>query len=200
VTDRLPSLLLVAASTEDVVMFVRSSSGEVACDDDSGGWPSALLRGRDVLPGRYEIWIATWSAGATATYTLHVSTRPLPPDRVGAYPGVPTDCGLATADYGPITFGSTVVLGAHSGWTGPDGRGGTVLEDTWWNVGMWDYVGREATVVELGGLDPAGCPYVRVDLDEGTWGWRIRDLSPALDASLGDSVTLPGGEWAARWR
>ncbi len=34
------------------------------------------------------------------------------------------------------------------------------------------FVGREATVTQLGGLDPQGCPYVRVDIDGGSWGWR----------------------------
>lgn len=41
---------------------------------------------------------------------------------------------------------------------------------------MLEYVGREATVNELSGSDGAGCPGVRVDIDDGSWFWRIRDL------------------------
>ena len=85
---------------------------------------------------------------------------------------------MNSAAYGPITIGTSVVLGSHTGWTGPDGHGGYVTSDTWWNDSMWADVGQRTTVTELPGLDPAGCPYVRVAIDTGTWGGRIRNLSP----------------------
>lgn len=80
---------------------------------------------------------------------------------------IPTYCGMSYPDYGPLRIGSTVILGAHTEWNG----------DSWWNDAMWTYVGRTATITEFGGLDPAGCPYVRVNADGGSWGWRIRNLT-----------------------
>lgn len=82
---------------------------------------------------------------------------------------IPTYCGMSYPDYGPLRVGSAVILGAHTPWNG----------ETWWNDSMWPWVGRRAVVTALGGLDPNGCPYVRVDVDGGTWGWRIRNMSPA---------------------
>lgn len=82
---------------------------------------------------------------------------------------IPTYCGMTYPDYGPLRVGSMVILGAHTPWNG----------ETWWNDAMWPYVGRRARITELAGLDPNGCPYVRVDVDGGTWGWRIRNASPS---------------------
>lgn len=91
----------------------------------------------------------------------------------------PTDCGQAQASYGPVVIGSRIVLGAHTPWTGPDGQGGSVVADTDWNDEMMQYVGMTAMVSALDGLDPAGCPGVRVDVDGGQWFWRLRDAHPA---------------------
>lgn len=80
---------------------------------------------------------------------------------------IPTYCGMSYPDYGPLRVGSMVILGAHTPWNG----------ETWWNDSMWPFVGRQARITELGGLDPNGCPYVRVDVDGAAWGWRIRNMS-----------------------
>ena len=104
--------------------------------------------------------------------------RPYPPFTGVGIDGVPSDCGMGVADYGPIDVGMSVVLGAHTPWSGPDGSGGTAGEDRWWNEDMWAHTDERVTVTALGGLDPVGCPYVRVDVDGGIWGWRIRDLRP----------------------
>ena len=85
----------------------------------------------------------------------------------GGGAALPTWCGMSYPDYGPIHIGSVVVLGAHDAWNG----------DTWWNDSMWAYVGQTGTVTELAGLDPVGCPYVRVNIDGGSWGWRIRNMT-----------------------
>jgi len=85
----------------------------------------------------------------------------------GAPVAIPTYCGMSYPDYGPLSVGSMVILGAHTPWNG----------EMWWNDAMWPYVGRVARVTELGGLDPHGCPFIRVDVDGAAWGWRIRNLS-----------------------
>jgi hypothetical protein len=92
--------------------------------------------------------------------------------------GIPRDCGMAVASYGSISVGSRVLLGRHTGWTGPDGHGGTVTGDADWADEMSPFVGRTARVVQLADLDPAGCPGVRVDIDSQQWFWRIRDMQP----------------------
>lgn len=175
VTADVGMVTLEGSATIDTVLFVRTSTGEVLCDDDGGGYPNPHLA-VEMTPGRYQIWYATYSPGGVGDYTLTLTEHPM--HTVGSFAGVPSYCGLATADYGPITVGTSVVLGAHTGWTGPDGHGGTVTDDTWWADPMWTYVGQRTVVTELAGLDPVGCPYVRVAIDGGSWGWRIRDLSP----------------------
>ncbi len=92
---------------------------------------------------------------------------------------IPRDCGMAVANYGSLAIGGRVILGAHSGWTGPDGQGGTVTDDADWADPMTQFVGTTATIVSFDGLDPAGCPGVRVDADGGQWFWRIRDMQVA---------------------
>jgi hypothetical protein len=172
------NLNFLGSATSDTVLFIRTPTGEMLCDDDGGGYPNPTLT-HDAAPGRYQIWYATYSPGESVAYTLTVTVMP-PPRTItsAAWAGVPSYCGMSSPVYGPITVGTRVVLGEHAGWTGSDGAGGTVTNDTWWNEMMMAYVGRTATVTELPGLDPVGCPYVRVDIDTGTWGWRIRDLSP----------------------
>lgn len=178
VTEDLGQVSFVGSATIDTVLFVRTPSGEMLCDDDGGGYPNPSLT-HATPAGRYQIWYGTYSPGEGAPYTLTITV--LPPPRTltaTAFAGVPSYCGMSTPVYGPITIGTSVVLGAHTGWTGSDGGGGTVTDDTWWNDSMFEYVGQRTTVTELPGLDPVGCPYVRVAIDGGTWGWRIRDLSP----------------------
>ena len=82
--------------------------------------------------------------------------------------GIPTSCGQAetTADFGPIAVGTQVTLGRHT----------AVNDDTNWNDQMDAYVGQTASVGTLNGVDGAGCPVVKVDVDQGIFSWRIRDL------------------------
>lgn len=95
--------------------------------------------------------------------------------------GIPTACGMAsgTEDYGPLHVGSRVVLGRHTPYTGPGAYGEMVYDDTYWAGDMEAYVGMVATIVSLDTGDPAGCAVVRVDLDGGSWYWRIRDMTLA---------------------
>ncbi len=85
--------------------------------------------------------------------------------------GVPEACGRtdASARYGSIGVGAVVVLGRHRPVDGDDN----------WSDTMGPYVGRTARVSELAGVDERGCAGVHVDVDEGEWFWRVRDLRPA---------------------
>lgn len=85
--------------------------------------------------------------------------------------GIPTSCGQAeaAADFGSIAVGTKVVLGRHT----------AVNDDTNWNDRMDAYVGQTATVGTLSSVDGAGCPVVKVDVDQGIFSWRIRDMKLA---------------------
>ena len=91
-----------------------------------------------------------------------------PAPRAGG--AVPQACGVADAnvEYGSIAVGARVVLGRHRPVGGDDA----------WSPRMSELVGRTARVVELAGVDPQGCPGVRVDLDGREFVWRVRDLTP----------------------
>jgi hypothetical protein len=80
----------------------------------------------------------------------------------------PLMCEMTEEDalYGPLEEGSTVILGRHREVDGEDN----------WLDDMEQYVGREATVTRLSGVDGQGCPGVRVDIDDERWFWRVRDL------------------------
>lgn len=181
---------LSGTASVDTVMVIRLADGRVICNDDGPVFPNPQLV--EILPmGQHQVFYGTYSAGGNTPYTLSISAMGGGAAAGlgglgglagllggGGYPGAPTHCGMAVPDYGSIRIGTSVVLGAHTGWTGPDGHGGFVTDDTWWNDSMYAYVGQRTVVTELGGMDPAGCPYVRVAVDSGSWGWRIRNLSP----------------------
>ena len=71
-----------------------------------------------------------------------------------------------TLDYGSIKVGTVVILGRHRPVDGYDN----------WDPQMDQYVGMQATVTELEGIDGSGCPIVTVDVDGSYWSWRIRDF------------------------
>jgi hypothetical protein len=99
----------------------------------------------------------------TYTYTLTLAQSDSLP--------IPQACDMtdATADYGPIAEGSVVILGRHT----------PVNGEEIWDDEMAAYVGREAIVTNLAGVDGEGCPLVHVDIDSGSWYWRIRDMTLA---------------------
>lgn len=186
VTLPFATMTLTVESPGDTVLVVRLADGEVLCDDDSA--PVEGAEGDDARlvltplpPGRHEVWVGMAPGGAPAEYTLAVSETGA---GVGAhsstmtFTGVPRSCGMATADYGPLRVGMSVVLGTDTGWTGPDGHGGRVTDHHTWDDTMFAYVGTRTTITELAGLDEAGCPVVHVDRDGGRWSWRIRELRP----------------------
>jgi len=80
--------------------------------------------------------------------------------------GIPQACGMSTADFGSVQLGTRVRLGQHRAVDG----------DANWVDEMQQYVGQTAAVTELFGTDGSGCPVVHVDVDNGDWYWRIRDM------------------------
>lgn len=94
----------------------------------------------------------------------------LPIETLGAGK-IPTSCGQAeaTAEFGPLAVGTKITLGRH---TPVDG-------DINWNDKMDAYVEQTATITARNGVDSAGCPLVKVDVDQGLWSWRIRDTKLA---------------------
>ncbi|MFK7985829.1 MAG: hypothetical protein AB8I08_07330 [Sandaracinaceae bacterium] len=88
--------------------------------------------------------------------------------REPADPRLPQACGLSDdeARYAPVSVGSAVIVTRHRPYDGV----------TNWSEEMDVYVGLEAEVVELIGVDEQGCPGVRLDIDQRAWFWRLRDL------------------------
>ena len=110
------------------------------------------------------VWATTGGLPWQIPWLLPVSTvAPTP------LPTIPQECGMSkeTATYGPVSVGIVVILGRHRPVNGDEG----------WDSQMDAYVGRQATVTELVGVDAAGCPVIKVDVDGGAWYWRVRDLS-----------------------
>jgi hypothetical protein len=99
---------------------------------------------------------------------IGLGSQPRPPARAPTASGIPQQCGQeeSRAQYGPVIPGAEVVLGRHRPVNGDDN----------WTDEMAPFVGRRARVTELSGLDSAGCPGVRVDVDQQQWFWRIRDM------------------------
>lgn len=81
----------------------------------------------------------------------------------------PQECGLtdATVQWGPIAVGAQVTLGRHRPVNGDDN----------WSPEMDAFVGRQARVSRLIGVDDQGCPVVHIDADGGQWFWRVRDMT-----------------------
>ncbi|UJR82434.1 hypothetical protein [Sandaracinus amylolyticus] len=81
----------------------------------------------------------------------------------------PQECGLtdATVQWGPIAVGASVTIGRHR----------PVNGDENWSAEMDPFVGRQARVQQLIGVDDQGCPVVHIDLDQGQWFWRVRDMT-----------------------
>ncbi len=67
---------------------------------------------------------------------------------------------------GTVSVGTKVILGKHRAVGGDDN----------WASKMTDYVGKTGTVTKTGMYDKAGCATVRVDVDSGSYVWRVRDL------------------------
>jgi WD40 repeat protein len=112
------------------------------------------------VPASYTIIVLGADEDATGEFSLSLAQ--------GEVSFLPQACGMTDddVDYGPLDIGSLVILGAHR----------VVDGDANWDEDMAQYVGLVAQVTELAGVDPSGCPIVRVDVDGGEYFWRLRDL------------------------
>jgi hypothetical protein len=139
---------------------------------DAQGCPGVRV---DVDGGQYFWRVRDLGIGTGRQAGQGSSTAP-------ATSGFPQECRMAEGRerYGAAVPGAQVVLGRHRAVDG----------DTNWSEEMASYVGRTARVVGPAGVDGSGCPGVRVDIDEGSWFWRIRDLRPVGGGAAGDLASL----------
>jgi hypothetical protein len=97
---------------------------------------------------------------ASGPYTLTIQP-------MDATPGPQACTGSSdAASYLSVPVGSQVVLGRHRPVNGEEN----------WNPAMDAYVGQQASVTGLADADGQGCPVVQVDIDQGQFSWRVRDL------------------------
>jgi hypothetical protein len=194
-TGAMPNLRIVVSSPQDTTLVVRLADGRVLCDDDGGGYPNPMVSG-SFPAGTHQVYVGTYNPGATgAGFTLGFTTNPtVTASSLGAAPpptahigtpvaggALPRDCGTMTPQFGPLSVGSSVVLGVHTSYTGPNGQGGMVApggeEELNWTPEMQPYVGQRTTVTGLEGVDGAGCSVVQVAADNGQYYWRVRDMT-----------------------
>jgi hypothetical protein len=108
--------------------------------------------------GQYLLSVRSNTADTAGSYQLVVAeTDQLP---------IPLSCD-GMEEYGPIDIGVQVILGRHDSINGSDN----------WNETMEQYVDQLAIVTALDGTDGSGCPTVYVDIDNGNWVWRIRNMT-----------------------
>jgi hypothetical protein len=72
-----PSFVRIdGAGSDDLVLFVEGADGTVWCDDDGGPVTSPMIA-QLFEPGRYRVWVGTYSARTSpAAYTLVVRGAP----------------------------------------------------------------------------------------------------------------------------
>jgi hypothetical protein len=112
----------------------------------------------------------TPTATATPTVTARPTATATPmPTRTPTPIPIPQECDMSHSaiNFGPIRLGTIVILGRHRS---VDGFAN-------WVEAMQAYVGMQARVTSLTGLDSGGCPVVNVDVDDGAYYWRIRDMT-----------------------
>jgi hypothetical protein len=177
----------VTSNAQDTTMVVRSPTGQVFCNDDTNGLSPEIVN--SFPAGVVQVYVGVYSSGTPGMpYTMDVSQTggafggggiiPTTPPVIGPN-GIPSSCGMSASApfYGVITVGSSVILGGHTPWSGPDGQGGYATASTNWAPEMGQYVGQRTIVTSLEGVDDAGCPVVHVAADNGGFYWRIGSMS-----------------------
>ena len=158
----------------DMVLVVEDAQHHVWCDDDSGGDTNAAV----YVPraaGPLAVRVGSFRPmAAHVPYDVVVELG----DRPMTASALPTMCDLTTPSWGGLTVGARVVLGRHRPVRIAESLEQDPIRDENWEAAMEPFVGRTAHVVQRTTLDGAGCPVVRVDVDDRTWLWRVRDLTP----------------------
>lgn len=75
----------------------------------------------------------------------------------------------ATANYLDFNEGDRVIIQNHRPWYDQEN----------WVSEMDAFVGQKAIIESHSGVDAAGCPGVTLDIDDGQYFWRVRDLKSA---------------------
>jgi len=189
-TAMISNLRIVVNAPQDTTLIVRLANGQVLCDDDGGGYPNPMVSGM-FPPGQHQVYVGTYNPTATGVgFTLGFTTNPsVSAGSLGAAPpptlpptggAIPSPCGLSHPALGPLSIGSSVVLGVHTPYVGPDGIGGMVgpgsENELNWVPDMQAYVGQRTTITSLEGVDGAGCSVAKVAADNGGFYWRVRDM------------------------
>ena len=68
-----PTLRFYFIGGGDTTMIINGPSGSFFCVDDSFGTLNPTIDFNSPLSGRYDVWIGTFSAGASIDGTLHVT-------------------------------------------------------------------------------------------------------------------------------
>jgi hypothetical protein len=95
VQGRARYLRLYVEASEDTTMVIRTPDGRWLCDDDGGGNLQPMLEQESWAPGRYLVWIGTYSARGTGTVPYRLmatrqepaAARPNPPPSRGGRGG-----------------------------------------------------------------------------------------------------------------
>jgi len=116
------------------------------------------------------------AARANARARSRTAARP-------AEPGdpLPQDCAMDPfdADYGGLQRGARVRLARHR----------EVDGDDYWAEEMDEFIGRVTRVTGPRGVDEKGCPLIAVEVDDGEYDWRVRDLERVTD-DASDALAL----------
>lgn len=186
-TGPFTNLRIIVNSGTDTTLVVQRADGVIVCNDDTEGLNPHVSG--PFGPGQHRVWVGTYSAAqAGAQYTIgfselmHVTSASLGQAApvvagIGAGAGIPQECGMTVPNYGTVTVGTSLVLGVHTPYSGPDGQGAIANADTNWTPEMQPWVGQRTTVTALAGLDQSGCPGIRVAADSGQYFWRLRNAS-----------------------
>jgi hypothetical protein len=92
---------LMATSSTDTVLVVRTADGQVRCDDDSGGNRNPQLTIELGAPGDHRVWVGTYADGQSADFRLSIATVAGESTATNAPPALPAQ---AIDLAGPPTF------------------------------------------------------------------------------------------------
>ena len=66
-------LIISVNSSADTTLVINTPSGGWSCNDDGGNGTNPSIRFNNPQSGQYDIWVGTYSSGATQASQLHIS-------------------------------------------------------------------------------------------------------------------------------